>query len=58
MPQAKQFIVKCKCTYGKKGDIVELPFDKLSVRQSVMLSPYKAPEVKKATEQKKPEAKK
>ena len=45
MPQAK-FVVKCKSTYGKKGDVIELNTDKLTDRQAVMLEPYKAPEVK------------
>lgn len=47
MPQANMFLVKCKGTYGKKGDIVKLDIahDALTDRQKVMLEPYKAPEV-------------
>lgn len=47
MPQANVFRVKCKGTYGKKGDLVELPIehDALTDRQKVMLEPYVAPEV-------------
>lgn len=45
MLQAK---CKFKCSYGEKGDVIELKQDKLTERQSVMLELYEAPKVKKA----------
>lgn len=46
MPQANQYMVKAKCSYGKPGDVIELEGD-LTDRQKVMLKPYDAPDVKK-----------
>jgi len=47
MPQAKQYRVKLNnCSFGKKGDVIELAGE-LTDRQKVMLTEYKAPEVKK-----------
>lgn len=58
MPQHK-FIVKCAGTYGKVGDVVILPAEKLtdgklSARQAVMLKPFVEPAVNDLTEEKKP----
>jgi topoisomerase IA-like protein len=62
-----KFVVgKESCSYGRKGDLVELDTDELTPRQKTMLSPYKEPEVKefktatpaKKTTAKKPAAKK
>jgi len=49
----KQYVVAlAHCSWGKKGDVVELEGD-LTPRQSAMLKPYKAPEVKKLATAKK-----
>lgn len=42
-----KFQCKMKCSYGNKGDIVELASSELTERQSVMLKPYSEPTVKK-----------
>lgn len=41
-----KFQCKMKCSYGNKGDIVELASSELTDRQSVMLKPYSEPLVK------------
>jgi len=50
---AKQYVVALpSCSWGKKGDVIELEGD-LTPRQSAMLKPYQAPEVKKLVTAKK-----
>ena len=54
MPQAK-FVVKCSGTYGKVGQVVILPTEKLTNgeltdRQKIMLKPYVEPEVNDLTD--------
>lgn len=41
-----KFVCKMKCSYGDKGDLIELKADSLTERQEIMLKPYKEPVVK------------